>query len=148
PGDTADVSQDVPGEVFRQRSFQRDVADGDTAAGPEDAEHFAEDGELIGGEIDDAVADEAIDGCIGQRQPVDGGEVELDVRQPLFGRVAPRRVNHLRRHVHADGFAGRADLGRRQQYVDAAAATEVHDGFAGAQTGESGRVAAGEAEVG
>jgi hypothetical protein len=37
------------------------VGDGEAAAGPQDARRLAEDGRLVGGEIDDAVADDHID---------------------------------------------------------------------------------------
>src|SRR5205085_2554514 len=52
-GDAADVRLDAPDQGVRQWFFQGDVADGDPAAGPEDAVDLPEDGRLVGGQVDD-----------------------------------------------------------------------------------------------
>jgi len=78
--------------------------------------------------------------------------VELDVRDRLaaraLGRVAAGTLDHLRGHVDPDGLARRADLGRCQEHVQAAAAAEVHHHFPRLQAGKGGGIAAGEAHVG
>ena len=56
-------------------------------------------------------------------------------------------AEHFRRHVHADGAAGRADLAPGDEHVEAAAAAEVQNHFARLQRGERGGIAAGKAHV-
>ena len=77
--------------------------------------------------------------------------MELDVGDRLatigLGGVAAGQFKHLGRHVDPDGLAGRPDLLRRQEHVQPAAATEVHHGFAGLETGKGGGIAAGKPHV-
>ena len=84
-------------------------------------------------------------------QMLDFAEAELDVVQAGFlavtGGIAPRLGQHFRRHVHADGAAGRADLASGDEHVEAAAAAEVEHDFAGFQRGQRGGVAAGKPHV-
>ena len=65
----------------------------------------------------------------------------------VTGGVAPGLGQHLRRHVHADGAAGGADLASGDEDVEAAAAAEVEHDFAGFQRGERGGIAAGKPHV-
>ena len=148
PGDAADVGHHVTGQRLRQRLLEGDVADGGPTARLEDAVHLSEHGPLVRRQVDDAVADDAVRAGVGQRQPVDGGEVKRDVAHSPPIRVPPRPVDHFRRHVDADGLAGRADPRRRQQYVQPGAAAEVHDRLARSQSGEGRRVAARQPQVG
>ncbi len=55
----------------------------------------------------------------------------LDVRQFELPRILLGQVYHVRRHVDADHPALGSDGPGRQEAVDAAAAAEIHDGFAG-----------------
>ena len=77
--------------------------------------------------------------------------MEFDVGKRLaaigLGGIAAGKIQHLGRHVDADGFSGRPDSFRRQEHVQSATATEVHDGFARFQAGKSGGVAAREAHI-
>ena len=50
-----------------ERVLGDDVADPDPAAGPQDAGDLGEDRALVGGEVDDAVADHDVDRLGGQR---------------------------------------------------------------------------------
>ena len=85
--------------------LQSDVADGEAAAGLEDARDFAKDSGLVGREIEDAVGDDAIDGGIRQRNFVDGGRVELDIGVAAGLGVGARPLDHGGRHIDADGAA-------------------------------------------
>src|ERR1035437_273499 len=62
-GDTADVGHDVVGEIGGERCFEGDVGDGEAAAGLENTNDFLEDGGLVGGKVDHAVGDHAVDGA-------------------------------------------------------------------------------------
>ena len=108
-GDAANVGGDAVGDGLGQFVLESDIADGETAAGLEDAGDFAEDGGLVGREIENAVGDDAIDGGIGQRNLVDGGEVELDIGVAAGVGVGAGALDHGGRHIDADGAAGGAD---------------------------------------
>ena len=84
----------------------------------------------------------------GERQAVDGGQMELDVGVAAGCGVGASALNHLGRHVDADGAAGGADLLRGQKDVEAAAGAEIDDDFAGLEVRGRGGIAAGEAHVG
>ena len=78
-----------------------------------------------------------VDRSVRERQAVDGRQVELDVVvraafEPPRG-VAPRQLDHLGRHVDADGAPRRPDLLRGQKHVEPAARPEVDDHLALAQ---------------
>ena len=61
--------------------------------------------------------------------------------------VAARLAEHFRRHVHADGAAGGANLSSGNENIESATRAEIEDDFAGLQRGERGGVAAGKAHV-
>jgi hypothetical protein len=73
--------------------FRRDhhIGDGETAAGLEHAEGFAQDAILVGGEIDDAVGDDDIDRVVGQGDVLDFALEELDVLDAGFALVFARQ---------------------------------------------------------
>src|SRR5712664_3108398 len=60
-----------------------DIGDGETAAGFEDAESFAEDAILVAGKIDDTVGDDYVDGIVRKRHVFNGALQKF------------RRRNHL-----------------------------------------------------
>ena len=108
-------------------------------------------GGLVGGQVDHAVADHAVHRGVGQRQLVDGRQVELDVRR------APDR-----RPLRRSGGPGRSSRAScrcrwpcrsarpcgRQEHVEPAAAAQVHHHLARPQVGGGRGVAAGQAHVG
>src|SRR6185369_12120589 len=98
--------EEVGGDLWREGLFAGDVGDGEAAAGFEDTVDFAEDGRLVGDEVDHAVADDAVHAARGQGQLVDRGEMELDVGEALLGGVVAGTLDHLGGHVDADGLAG------------------------------------------
>ena len=145
-GDAANISQQITTDLRRQWLFERNVAYGHPAAGLEDPEHFPKYRPLVLSQVDDAIADKAIDGITWQRKLVDGGQMIFDVfGKPAIGGlhgVLAGKFDHLRGHVDADGLARGTNLGRRQQNVQPAPAAEIHDRFAGPQTGKDRWVAA------
>ena len=99
------------------------VGDHQPSAGPQDAEGLPEDLPLVGREVDDAVRDDDVDRGVGHREVLDLAEPELDVRVLALLRVLPRPREHLRRHVHADHPAVRADPVGREEAVEPGAAS-------------------------
>src|ERR1039457_458305 len=69
---------------------------------------------------------------------------ELDVLHAGLLFVLVGEGQHLVGHVEAVGFAARRDAPRGEQDVDAAAAAEIEDRFAGFQLGQRGGVATAE----
>ena len=63
-------------------------------------------------------------------------ETELDVGHPRLTRILPSPLDHLWRHVEPDHFAGRPDLLRGDEAVDACARADVQNGLAGLDSGE------------
>ena len=128
------------GQFGREGLLEGDVAGGEASAGLEDAGDLAEDGGLVGGEVDDAIGDDAIDGGGGEGHVVDGGEVELDVGEgDAVDAVAcgcGGAGDHGGGHVDADGLASGADFAGGEEDVEAAAGAEVDDGFAGFEAGQ------------
>ena len=59
-GNSATPEVDVVARILRHLFVDQDVADLDTSAGFEHTEHFAEDGRLVGAEVDDAIADDHV----------------------------------------------------------------------------------------
>src|SRR5262249_49838762 len=100
-GDTSDVGRDALGQLPRQGLLQGDVADRDPAAGLEHAEHLAEHRPLVRGQVDHAVADDAINRRVRQRELVDRRPVKLDVGYPLLRRVPPGPLDHGGGYVDA-----------------------------------------------
>ena len=121
-----------------------DVGDGEAAAGAEHAKGFAQDAILVGGEIDDAVGDDDVDGVVGQGNVFDLALEELDVGDAGLALVFAREGEHVVGHVEAVGFAGGADALCGEQHVDAAAGAEIEYGLAGPQFDERGWIAAAE----
>ena len=82
---------------------------------------------------------------------LDFPQPELDVVQPgalAIGRdVLPRLGQHLRRHVHADGPAGRPHFAAGNEHVEPAARAQVQHHFAGLERGERVGIAARETHV-
>ena len=146
-GDAANVGHDVVGEFGREGFLEGDIGDGEAAAGLEDADDLLKDGGLVGGEIDDAVGDDAIDGGGGEGNFIDGGKEELDVFDVGLASVFVGAVDHGLGHVDADGATGGSDFLRGEKNIKATAGAQVHDGFAGLEVGGGGGVSAGEAHV-
>ena len=107
------------------------VGDGEAAAGPQHAEGLAQDAVLVGGEIDDAVGDDDVDGVVGQRNVLDLALEELDVGGAGLALVFARQGEHVVGHVEAVGLARGPDAARGEQHIDAAAGAEVEHRLAG-----------------
>src|SRR5712664_2679741 len=121
-----------------------DIGDGETAAGFQHAEGFAEDATLVAGKIDDAVGDDDVDGVVRQRNVFNGAFQKFDVFDAGFFLVLAGEGEHFVGHVQAVGFAGRADAFCGKDDIDAAAGTEIEDDFAGLKLREGGWIAAAE----
>ncbi len=122
-----------------------DVGDGEAAAGAEDAEGFGEDAVLVGGEVDDAVGDDDVDGVVREGDVLDLSLEELDVGEAGLELVLAGEGEHLVGHVEAVGKTGSPDAAGGEEDVDASAGAEVEDDLAGEEIGEGGGVAAAEA---
>jgi len=61
-GDATDEGFDVGLDGIGERLQEREIGDGDAATRLEDAGDFAPDAGLVGGEVEDAVGDDDIDG--------------------------------------------------------------------------------------
>src|SRR5207237_4686891 len=113
-GNTADISQQVVADLCGERLFQGDVADGQATAVLEHAGDLAEDRRLVRRQVDNTIADDAVGGSIGERQPVNRRLMKLDVgvRRAAGAvlRVTAGAFERLRGPVYADGGAGRSDL--------------------------------------
>ena len=99
---------------------------------------------LVGGEVDDAVADDDVDRLGRQRQRLDVALEELDVGRAGLGGVRLGEGQHLVGHVDAERATGRPDPLGGEEDVDAAARAEVEDPLARMEVGDRGRVAAAE----
>ena len=117
----------------RDLPARHDVGDGETAAGLQNAKGFAQNLVFIGGQIDDAVRDDHVDGVVGQWDALDLAFQEFDIRDTRLALVFVGEREHFVSHVEAVGFARGADASRREQHIDAAAGTEVEHDFAGIQ---------------
>jgi hypothetical protein len=135
-GDAADVAAPFRALLDGRAVLGHDVADADAAARTKHARDLAEDGRLVRGEVDHAVADDHIDGGGRQGDDLDVALEELDVGGAHLGGVAPGEGQHLIGHVQAVDEAAGTDPPGRQEYVDAAARTmklrTAHD-FGGKQ---------------
>ena len=69
---------------------------------------------------------------------------KLHVFHSGFALILPRQGQHFVSHVEAVRFACRSNALGGKQHVDAAAGAQIEDGFAGAEFGERGWVAATE----
>jgi len=134
--------------LFAEFFEKNNVGDIHAAAGFEDAVGFGEDLGFIGCEVDDAVADDHVDGGRVYREVVDVAEAEFDVGESEVCGVRACLFDHRFGHVDADDGAGRSDFLGGEEAVEAGAGSEVEDGFSGFQGAERGGVAAAEAEVG
>src|SRR5438105_15005161 len=84
------------------------VGDGETAARPQYPERLLDHSALVLGEVDDAVGDDYIDGCVRQRDAFDGSLQEGRIRHAGPCLVGVRQGEHLVGHVKAVGTtAGR-----------------------------------------
>ena len=115
-----------------------DVADPDAATGSKDSGDLGEHGVLVGGQHDDAVGDDDIDGGVLERHVVDGAVEELDVADAGLGGVAASQFDHLGGGVEAVDEAGRSDAASRQEHVEAAARAQVEHGVAVVEVGDGG----------
>jgi hypothetical protein len=120
------------------------IRDRKPAAGLEHTERFREDAVLVGGEIDDAVRDDHVHRVVRQWNLFDLALEELDVRHAGLLLILAGEREHLVGHVEPVGLAGSADAPRREEYVDAAARTEVEDDLAGVEVGERRGIPASE----
>ena len=143
-GDAADPEFDVAFEFGGDFAADDDIADGEAAAGFEDAEGFAEDAVFVGGEVDDAVGNDDVDGVIGEGDVFDFALEEFDVLDAGFLLIVAGEGEHVVGHVETVGLAGGADAAGGEKDVDTAAGAEIENGFAGLELGEGGGVATAE----
>ena len=143
-GDAAHVAAALGTFVGSQRVIGDDVGDADPAARAQDARDLGEDGRLVRGQVDDAVADDDVDRVGRQRDLLDVALEQLDVGHAGLGDVALGEGEHLVGHVEAEDAAGRADALGRQEHIDAAARAQVEHPLALVQLGHGDRVAAAE----
>jgi hypothetical protein len=94
--------------------------------------NVAPDLRLVGREINDAIRNDGVHAVVRHRQMLDFAEPEFHfVQSGLLSAirgVAARLGNHFRRHVHAGGAAGRADLAVGDENVEAAVEDELAPG--------------------
>ena len=64
--DAADPEEHGLADAIVEVATGDDVGDGEAAAGAQDTEGFGEDAVFVGGEIDDAVGEDDVDGVVGQ----------------------------------------------------------------------------------
>src|SRR5882724_636412 len=121
-----------------------DIGDGETAAGFQHAEGFAEDTILVAGKIDDAVGDDDVDGVVRQRDVFNDALEKFNVFDAGFFLVLAGEREHFVGHVQTVGFAGGADSSRGEDDVNAAAGAEIEDDFAGLELREGGWISAAE----
>ncbi len=76
-GHAADVGQDLLADFGRDWLFERDVADGQSPARLEHSGHFPKDGVFVRGQVDHAIADDAVDRISRERKIIDHGQMEL-----------------------------------------------------------------------
>ena len=120
----------------RKLVVRDDVADPDSTSGPQDPGDLAEDGGLVGRQVDHAVADDDVDRVGRHRDGLDVALQEFDVRGAGFSRVARGQREHLVRHVEPERPTGGSDSLRREEDVDPAAGAEVEDALALVQFGD------------
>ena len=142
--DAADERATLGSFASREPILGDDVGHAHPTTRSEHAGDLAEDGRLVRGQVDHAVADDDVDRRGGQRDRLDLPADELDVRRPGLGRVPLGQREHLVGHVEPDTLAGRADPLGREQHVDPAAGPQVEDALALAQLRDGGRIAAAE----
>mmetsp|Transcript_5415 Transcript_5415/g.13909 ORF Transcript_5415/g.13909 Transcript_5415/m.13909 type:complete len:308 (+) Transcript_5415:243-1166(+) len=141
-------------EVFGKFVLPEDVGDGDAASGFEDPGHFPVDLGLVGAEVNDAVADDAVDDVVADGEVLDLAEAEAhDVRQVggLLGEglavQAPGLLEHLRGHVDADDPALGTHGPGGEEAVDAGARAQVDDDVPLAELGHRQGISAAQTEV-
>ena len=143
-GDAAGIGAALGSLLCGQRILGHDIGDADAAARPKDPRDLAEDGWLVGRQVDDAVADDHVDALGRERDRLDLALEELDVVGAGLGGVAPGQAEHLVGHVQAKGAPGCADTLGREEDVDAAARSQVEHPLALVQVRDGDRVAAAE----
>ena len=113
-----------------------DVRDREPAAGAQHARSFAEDGRLVGREVDHAVRDHDVDGCILDGESLDVCLAELDLPEPRAAGERGRLLELCVGHVDPDHPAAAADLAGGEEAVHARSAPEIDHRLAGADLGE------------
>src|SRR6185437_2640596 len=104
-GDATDPEEHAVAYGVRDVTEEDHVGDGEAAAGAEDTKCFREDAVFIGGEIDNAVGDDDVDGTAGKGYGFDLAFEEFDVGDACLTLVFAREVQHFVSHVEAIGFA-------------------------------------------
>src|ERR1017187_2962956 len=141
-GNAADPEQDALAVFGKHLAFGDDVGNDQPAAGLEDAEGFGQNAVFVGGEVNDAIGNDDIHRVGGQGNVLDLAFEELDVVDAGLAFVFVSESQHFIGHVEAVGFAAGRHAPGGEQDVDAAAASEIEDRFAGLQFGQRGGVAA------
>jgi hypothetical protein len=129
------------GEVI----FSDDIADPDPATRHEHAVHLVDDLALVGGQVDDTVADNHIHRTVRERYLLDDPLQELDIGRARLGGVAACQFQHLVGHVDPVGEASRPNPSRREQHVDAPARAQVKHPFTFPKFCYGGGIAAAQA---
>ncbi len=145
--DAAGERGELTGDAFGDLGRRDDVRDGQAPARFQYPKRFAEHRAFVGAEVDDAVREDHVDDPVGDWQVLDLTQAEVDVGHPELHCVRSRFAHHVRRHVHADDLAARADLLGRQEAIEAPPGAEVEDGLTGLHGSDGLRVAATEAHV-
>ena len=123
-------------------SANHDIGNGKTAAGLQHAKRLAQDAVLVGGEVDDAVGDDDVDGVVRKRDILDLAFEELDVVSGHLALIFPRERQHLIRHVEPVGLACRAHPASRKKDIDSTTGPEIEHVLSRLEFGQCGRVAA------
>ena len=141
-GDAARIGAELRAPLRRERVVGDDVGYADPPARPQDAGDLPEDGRLVGGEIDHAIADDHVDRGRGQWNGLDVTSQPLDVRGAGRGCVALSERQHLVGHVQPKGPAARPNASCGEQHVDAPARAQVQDALAFVQVGHGDGITA------
>ena len=105
---------------------------------------FANDFVLVGGEIDDAIGDDDVDGIVGKGNVLDFAFQEFDVFDAGLLLILVRQSQHFVGHIETVGFAGWADAPGGEQHINAAAGAQIEHDFAGIEFRQRGWIAAAE----
>jgi hypothetical protein len=135
-------------EVRGDRTPDDQIGDAHSAAGPEDPANFAECRELIRAVVDDAIADDDIDGIVGDGQSLDGALFELKVGVVAAAGIIRGFLDHFGRGVHAEDLSGFADRPSGKKGIQTSTAADIQDRLARLQASNGRRVAASQAHNG
>ena len=130
--------------LLRRLAREDDVGRPQPPARLQHAMSLAQDGVLVGREVDDAVGDDDVERRVGEGHVLHLAEAEAHVLGADAAGVATGKLDHVGAHVEADDAALRAHLLRREEAVEAAAAAQVEHRLALVQAGDGRRVAAAE----